>query len=428
MKLYRYSLYNALGLGLPLLFAIFSIPYLLGALGDAQFGVLTLIWALVSYFGLFDLGLGRAMTQLISPLFSNDSEPNRKKAGEIVFNGNLLLSLLGVGVLVTLLLFCDSITANIEGMSSHSQFKQTIVVVALTMPAIMLTNGLRGILEANNDFAIVNLIRLPMGIWNFIGPCAVCYFFSSSLFLITVSLALGRWGATFVHLYFVFRALSKKKIQLKFTTAHTKLLVSSGGWMAVSNVISSLMGYLDRFIIAFSLTALAVSYYSIPHEMITKLWIIPTAITASIFPTFSNKINIIQREIVFKKAVLLNLIFILPLCLFIMIFAKDILTIWIDGEFSTNSYKVLMILSLGMFIGSFASVPYTALQAMGYQKKTALIHCCEFIVFVGAIYFLTVTYGVIGAALAWTIRSVIDTAIMYYFYSKYNKVETSYEC
>lgn len=428
MKLYRYSLYNALGLGLPLIFAIFSIPYLLGELGDAQFGILTLIWAMVSYFGLFDLGLGRAMTQLISPLFSYDSEFNRKKAGEIVFNGNLLLLLLGGGVLVCLLLFGDSITANIEGVSANSQFKNTITVVALTMPAIMLTNGLRGILEANNDFAIVNIIRLPMGIWNFIGPCAVCYFFSSDLFLITVSLAVGRWVATFVHLYFVFRMLSNKKIPLTFAATHTKVLVSSGGWMAISNVVSSLMGYLDRFIIAFSLSALAVSYYSIPHEMITKLWIIPTAITASIFPTFSNKINLIQRKIVFKKAVLLNLIFILPLCLFIMIFAKDILSLWINSEFSKNSYKVLIILSLGMFIGSFASVPYTAMQAMGYQKKTALIHCCEFIVFIGVIYFLTVTYGVIGAAVAWTIRAVIDTAIMYYFYNKYNRVENSYEC
>ncbi|MDX1281572.1 flippase [Shewanella colwelliana] len=428
MKLYRYSLYNALGLGLPLVFAIFSIPYLLGELGDAQFGVLTLIWAMVSYFGLFDLGLGRAMTQLISPLFLKDSEVNRKKAGEIAFNGNLLLLLLGTGVLVILLLFGDTITANIEGMSNYSQFQQTIVVVALTMPAIMLTNGLRGILEANNDFAIVNLIRLPMGIWNFIGPCAVCYLFSSNLFLITVSLALGRWVATFVHLYFVFGMLSKKKIQFTFSATHTKLLVSSGGWMAVSNVISSLMGYLDRFIIAFSLSALAVSYYSIPHEMITKLWIIPTAITASIFPTFSNKINIMQRKVVFKKAVLLNLIFILPICLIVMVFAKDILSLWINSGFSTNSYKVLIILSLGMLIGSFASVPYTAMQAMGYQKKTALIHCCELVVFVGVIYFLTVTYGVIGAAIAWTIRAVIDTAVMYYFYNKYNKVESSYEC
>lgn len=427
MKLYRYSLYNALGLGLPLIFAVFSIPYLLGQLGDAQFGILTLIWAMVSYFGLFDLGLGRAMTQIISPLFLSDSEFNRKKAGEIIFNGNLLLLLLGGGVFASLLLFGDVIISNIEGVTAYSELKKTIIVMAITMPAIMLTNGLRGVLEANNDFAIVNIIRLPMGIWNFIGPCIACYFFSPSLFLITISLSIGRWLATLAHLYFVFIMLKNKKVPLLFSREHTKLLINSGGWMAVSNVISSLMGYLDRFVIAFSLSALAVSYYAIPHEMVTKLWIIPTAITASIFPTFANKINMLQKAQVFKKAVFLNFIFIFPLCLFLFVFAQDILTLWIDSEFSRNSYEVLIILSIGMFIGSFASVPYTAMQAMGYQKNTALIHCCEFLIFIGVIYFLTVSYGVIGAAIAWAIRSVIDTGIMFYFYNKYNKMENSYE-
>ena len=66
MKLLRHTSYNFLGLGLPLVVALFTIPVLVRELGDARFGLLTLIWAVTSYFGLFDLGLGRALTQQLA--------------------------------------------------------------------------------------------------------------------------------------------------------------------------------------------------------------------------------------------------------------------------------------------------------------------------------------------------------------------------
>ena len=59
-------LWNLVGAGLPLLVAIFVIPILIKNIGTARFGVLTLAWAVVGYFSLFDLGLGRAITKLAS--------------------------------------------------------------------------------------------------------------------------------------------------------------------------------------------------------------------------------------------------------------------------------------------------------------------------------------------------------------------------
>ena len=81
MKLLKHSAYNLLGLGLPLLVAIFTMPVLIRGLGEARFGLLTLIWAVVSYFGLFDLGLGRALTQQLAVVFANKEY---KKVGPLV--------------------------------------------------------------------------------------------------------------------------------------------------------------------------------------------------------------------------------------------------------------------------------------------------------------------------------------------------------
>jgi len=66
LKILRHSFLNLIGLAAPLALALFAIPVLLEGLGAARFGLLTLIWALVSYFGLFDLGLGRALTMQLA--------------------------------------------------------------------------------------------------------------------------------------------------------------------------------------------------------------------------------------------------------------------------------------------------------------------------------------------------------------------------
>lgn len=60
------TLINLVGQILPVFVGIFTIPMLIKGLGTDRFGVLTLAWMVIGYFSLFDLGLGRALTQIIA--------------------------------------------------------------------------------------------------------------------------------------------------------------------------------------------------------------------------------------------------------------------------------------------------------------------------------------------------------------------------
>src|SRR5713101_8834257 len=84
---------NLAGLGLPLVAAIFTIPVLIRNLGDERFGLLTLIWAIVGYFGLFDFGLGRALTQQLSVLIARKE---RDRIGGLVTTSLAVMAGLGL--------------------------------------------------------------------------------------------------------------------------------------------------------------------------------------------------------------------------------------------------------------------------------------------------------------------------------------------
>ena len=77
MSIRKNTLWNLFGSAAPMLIGIATIPYIYRQIGIERIGVLTLIWALIGYFSIFDFGLGRAITQRIASLASHQTEKQK---------------------------------------------------------------------------------------------------------------------------------------------------------------------------------------------------------------------------------------------------------------------------------------------------------------------------------------------------------------
>ncbi|MGH9879111.1 MAG: hypothetical protein ACRD5H_15895, partial [Nitrososphaerales archaeon] len=67
----------------------------------------------------------------------------------------------------------------------------------------------------------------------------------------------------------------------------------------------------------------------------------------------------------------------------------------------------------GILVNSLAHIPFTLIQSGGHARLAALIHVVEFPIFMLALWWLTINYGVEGAAWAWLLRIVFDTGLMF---------------
>lgn len=76
MSIRKHTAYNLVGALLPMALSLLTIPIYIRTVGDARYGVLAVVWAFLGYFGLFDLGLGRATAQNIAAA-GNSSRKNR---------------------------------------------------------------------------------------------------------------------------------------------------------------------------------------------------------------------------------------------------------------------------------------------------------------------------------------------------------------
>src|SRR5437016_2516718 len=95
----RYTAYNLVGQLVPLVAGVVAIPMITRTLGDARFGLLALMWAIIGYFSTLDLGLGRATTRFVAEaLGRNDSQRAREVAG-FTAAGQTALGVLGAVLL-----------------------------------------------------------------------------------------------------------------------------------------------------------------------------------------------------------------------------------------------------------------------------------------------------------------------------------------
>jgi O-antigen/teichoic acid export membrane protein len=409
----RNTLWNLVGNGGPMVVAVFSIPILIRGLGKDRFGVLTLAWALIGYAGLFDLGLGRALTQLVAKKLGAGQE---REVPVLVWTSLLLMVLLGLLGAAVIFLASPLLVHRLLNIpiALQGETLQSFYLLGLSIPVVINTAGLRGVLEAYQRFGWISALRIPMGIFSFAGPLLALPF-SKSLVPVVMLLVGGRLVGWVAHLLLCLRLVPELRHRIAWDTAVIAPLLRFGGWMTVSNIVGPLMVTLDRFLVGAWISVTAVAYYATPYELVTRFWLIPSALVGVMFPAFSTGFvgDRHRTARLYGRSVKYLLLVSFPIILFIVVFAQDGLKLWLGAEFASNSFRVLQWLAAGVFINSLAQVPFAFLQGAGRPDLTAKLHLAEIPGYLLLLWWLISLRGIEGAAIAWTVRLTADTLILF---------------
>jgi O-antigen/teichoic acid export membrane protein len=91
--------------------------------------------------------------------------------------------------------------------------------------------------------------------------------------------------------------------------------------------------------------------------------------------------------------------------------AKPFFTLWAGAEYGRESTLPFYILAAGWMLNIIAYVPYMLLMAYGRSDMVARIHLSELLPYLVGVALLTYYFGVIGAAIAWSLRTLVDTLL-----------------
>ncbi len=424
-KIAKNTIYNLFGYGIPAIFAVFFIPALIHGLGVERFGILSLAWIVIGYFSFFDFGIGKSLTKIIA------EKIGQNKIDEIpgiFWNSMFLMFFISAIITIVFLFLAPALVKSIFTISMplRSETLSTFYLLALSIPLVTTSASLRGLLEAYQRFGIINIIRIILGIFTFLGPLIVLLI-TNSLFWIVCFLILIRFFIWILYFIQCIKAniFIKNNFKLKFEFRYIKPVLKFSIWITIANIIGPIILYSDRFFIGSMISAAAITFYVTPYEIATKLMLIPSALVGVLFPVFSA--GFINNPELSKKLLLRGIKFIclivFPAVFLMVIFSYEGIEIWLGEGFAQKSSIILKFLSIGILMNSFSLVPNNFFQGIGKPHIPTIINLIELPIYLATMWLSIKYYSLNGAAAAYMSLAFIDTTIMYIVAYKMFKIK-----
>ena len=418
MSLKLNTAYNVAGGLIPTVAAIFAVPYLLEHLGNEKFGVLAIVWALIGYVNLFDLGVSRSLTYEVSRLNRN----SRHEISDTILAGSAVA--ICTGALGGAIIFFGSEAFTTRwlniGVSIRNDVLASLLIISFAIVPVAINTAIRGALEGLNRFAAANINRSVVGTMMFLLPMLAIHFGDASLASVSLYLLAGRAILASFSIVQVWTELTGQDYRhrprlssfFKDISDRVARLLRYGVWIAITGVVGPLMTSGDRFVIAKFINAGLMPAYIIPQEGLQKLLLLPAALFSALFPRMSGEWDDDVLKL-FWKYYKITAVGMAVICAAAAFMSYPILKWWISEEFAVQAQPIAIVLCFGIWINSLSQAPYTLLHARGRPKITAIFHLIELVLYFAVLVILLNLFGLIGAAYAWVLRVALDLILLH---------------
>ena len=408
MSIRRNTAYNLLGALVPLAVSLVTIPIYLGLIGEARYGVLAIAWLLLGYFGLFDLGLGRATAQRIAALH-DASAAERAEIFWTALAMNLGLGIVGGLVLWPVATLFFSYVLKVDE-ALRPELLATIPWLMLAVPVATVSSVLGGALQGRERFLELNGVSVLGGVLVQLLPLAIAASGTVHLAVLLAAALLARVSTLLPLFWSCNRSLARGH-PVVFLRHRAGELLRFGGWVTVTAFVGPMMVILDRFIIGATSGAKAVTHYTVPFSLAERTALLSSALTSALFPRFASLDRVAELQLAGEGLRALVLVM-TPLAAVGIFFIEPFLSWWISPAFSERSALVGQILLLGYWLNSFARIPFAQLQARGRPDIVAKCHLAELLPYFALLYLGLHYLGLAGAAMAFSLRVLVDYVLL----------------
>ena len=404
----RNTVINVAGSIAPLLIALVTVPIYVRIVGEARYGVLLLAWVLLGYAGVFDLGLGRAVANQVA---KHRGDPERR--AEVVWTALVVNSALGlVGGLLVWLAGWILLGAAVDLPAGlRAEALASLPWVAAAIPLATAGSVLTGALEGRERFVAFNSLGvvhaalfqgLPLVLALWLGPELQRLVFGTTVaFAVSTALA-----------YITSRTHVPLRGRPRAGRGAAGALARYGGWVTVASFAVVGFSTVDRILVGALAGPRAVTQYAVPMNIVTRLLLLPASVTRALFPRLSHAGEVDGRDLAGRAVMTLGSV-LAPLATIALVCLEPFLHVWLGSDLADRSAPIGQIALLGIFVSSFAFVPYAQLQAQGRPDVPAKFALAQLVPYVGAMWMALELGGIEAAAWVWTGRMVVESVLLF---------------
>lgn len=402
---------NFAGAVIPTFVSLATVPAYLHLMGVDRYGVINLVWALIGYFSVLDLGTSLATENQIAKVRDTDDG-----SVERIFWSACALNL-GTGIVGGLMVYFGAFLYIQHGVRIEPAFQREVMAslpwIAIAVPLANVTWVFAGAITAVERFASFNTNQTIGTIVFQVLPLVAIYFIAPSLAVVIPAAVCARLIAGIMLGIATLRALKIRRVRRPEWPVIVDLF-GYGRWLLLFSGAGMISQTLDRVLIGSMLGARFVAYYATPQNLVSRLNILPGAMLRTLFPRLSASSRENADELARGALAFLNGVF--TPCVIVALFALEpFLNIWLGAQMAIACAPVGRILIIGVWLAGQSSILGILIQAQANPADVARVSWIQLPVFTGLLWLSIHFFGIVGAASVVVVKALFDYCAFLYF-------------
>jgi O-antigen/teichoic acid export membrane protein len=388
---------------IPGLLGLWSLKPLLELLGAETFTMLSFFWVYTSHLGFFDFGISRNLG-IELPKLSNAEK-------SILVNQSVrkgfVYSLIGVVAVAVMLFTVPIFNPKFSVVSQYSVF----AILLVWVPLAVLQMIVRGVLEASERFISAAVFRAYNQSVLFLLPWVMACWGHHDIFQMVAVITVARALSLLPAMYWLMTKYGL--VFIKKMDDQEVVIQRNNQWITLSNLAGIVNGSLDRFVLLSLLGAHAIGAYVFAQDFGIRILVLSSSFALVLLPYFSRNQSKWQNHIWVKRGSGLILLSHIALGL-ILYFGQTQLKYGFNNmSLAQDVIDFFWIFLVGITANGIGHILLSALHSHRELKRPALWHVISAVFYIPLLYGVVQGFGLTGAAVLWSMRSVIDTVVLY---------------
>jgi O-antigen/teichoic acid export membrane protein len=381
----------------------FTTSIFINRAGSKEFGLLTMLLLIFSYIAVADLGMGYAVGYRLTRAVSRR---NSVYASKILQHALPFYILVGGCASILIFVFSSDISIFFTKTAEYSYIYK---VISLGILPLIIDTVVLMVMQSYNKVYLINLSRLIYDIFRAVPLLLVVVVKNDLLGKIMMIVVSGCYIKLITDIYLCYKLVGNLTwLKPVLVFKELRFNIKYGMPMLLTLIIGMIITSIDKFYITNLLSMEQLAYYSVALEVNVKAWFLIWAVTGSLTTVLirRNVLNISTHDIEKLSMVSVVVIFVLyymPL----IVFAKEILTLWINRDFAEKSYRITRILSVASLFYMLYAVKHNILQAEGRFLTITGIYGAGLTVLLVSLWVLPKYFGSEGVAYSYIITYAV---------------------
>jgi O-antigen/teichoic acid export membrane protein len=388
---------------IPGLLGLWSLKPLLELLGAETFTMLSFFWVYTSHLGFFDFGISRNLG-IELPKLSNAEKS--KLVNQSVRKG-FVYSLIGVVAVAVMLFTIPIFNPKFSVVSQYSVF----AILLVWVPLAVLQMIVRGVLEASERFISAAVFRAYNQSVLFLLPWVMACWGHHDIFQMVAVITVARALSLLPAMYWLLTKYGL--VFIKKMDDQEVVIQRNNQWITLSNLAGIVNGSLDRFVLLSLLGAHAIGAYVFAQDFGIRILVLSSSFALVLLPYFSRNQSKLQNHIWVKRGSGLILLSHIGLGLILFFGQTQLKDVFTNMTLAQDVIDFFWIFLLGITANGIGHILLSALHSHRELKRPALWHVISAVFYIPLLYWVVQGFGLTGAGVLWSIRSVIDTVVLY---------------